>query len=455
MEDIEALRDRMDEVTAKMVRLLKERNDIAGQIGRVKRSIGKGVTDGAREDALRAKMAALCGEIGLDESVGARFLNLLLNESVSVQSLGKKTHLSIFRRAKELEQEGRRIIHMEVGEPDFDPPRQAAGALSEACAKGICKYGPPEGMPELRDALAKHASAAYGASVARENVMVVPGARFAVFAAATTLLNPGDEVIVIEPAWPAYRECALHAGAKVRAIHTTLEEGWEPDAAEVKAAINGNTRMLALNYPNNPTGKVLPKALQDELVGIARDNGLYVLSDEIYASYSESFQSVLGYGYERAIVLQSFSKSHAMTGFRVGYAISSPATVARMASLAALCLTSVPEPMQHAALAALGADVSHNSNTVQKRLGVLAQRARGMGLDFAEPDGAMYLFARVGKAGLDGTRLAESLLERGLAIAPGEGFGDYGDYIRISACQDEKTLIEGMDMLDGEVNGTR
>jgi len=218
--------------------------------------------------------------------------------------------------------------------------------------------------------------------------------------------------------------------------------------------INSNSKMIVLNYPNNPTGKILPEKLQDNIIDIAIKNNLYILSDEIYSEYAFSnWKSILTYNYDKSIVTQSFSKSHAMTGFRIGYAVASPEVIEKMAKLESLCLTSVSEPIQYIAMKALEADISNNSNTVKQRLSILTQDAKEMKLDFVVPDGAIYLFARINKEGFDGVKFANDLLEKGLAIAPGEGFGDYKNYIRISACQDEKTLKEGMNILNSTIRG--
>lgn len=448
MSDIESLRNRMDEVTIEMIKLLKTRTDIAREIGEVKKTIGKGITDEARESNLREKIISLCSEIGLEEVIATKLLNFLLNESIKVQSTNKQTHLSIFLKAKSLEQEGKKIIHMEVGEPDFLPPQTVRNALNEVFDKGFLKYGQAKGMPPFRKALAEYATKKFNQNVSEENIIVSPGARFSIFTAITTLLNSGDEIIVIEPAWPAYKDCALNAGIKIRTINTTLEDKWEPSLEEIKSAINANTKMIVLNYPNNPTGKILPEKLQDGIMQIAEKSDLYVLSDEIYSEYAKSnWKSVLSYNYDKSIITQSFSKSHAMTGFRIGYAIADPAIVEKMAKLEALCLTNVSEPIQYVAMKALEADISNNSNTVQNRLELLVEKAQEMGLEFVVPDGAMYLFARVNQEGFDGVKFANSTLEEGLAVAPGEGFGNYQKFIRISACQDEKTLIEGMNIL--------
>ena len=448
MSDINELRNKMDEITLEMIRLLKTRTEVAKEIGEVKKSIGKGVTDELREENLRDKVISLCNDLKLDETIATKFLNFLLNESIKVQSSNKQTHLSIFLKAKSLEQQGKKIIHMEVGEPDFLPPIIVKNALNEVFDKGFVKYGQARGMPVFRDVLAKYVSEKFNTNVTQENIIVSPGARFSIFTAITTLLNPGDEMIVIEPAWPAYKDCALNAGIKVRTINTTLEQKWEPSIEQIKNTINTNTKMIVLNYPNNPTGKILPEKLQDEIIKLAKENQLYVLSDEIYSQYAKSnWKSVLSYNYEKSIITQSFSKSHAMTGFRIGYGIADTKIIEKMAKLEALCLTNVSEPIQYVAMKALEADTSDNTNTVQSRLEVLAQKANELGLDFVIPDGAMYIFARLNKEGFDGVQFANSMLEKGLAVAPGEGFGDYKNFIRISACQNEETLVEGMNIL--------
>ena len=448
MSDINDLRNKMDKVTLEMINLLKTRTDIAKEIGKVKKNIGKGISDEEREGNLRGKIIDLSKEIELDEALASKFLNFLLNESIKVQSENKQTHLSIFLKAKSLEQEGKKIIHMEVGEPDFTPPQIVKKSLSEIFDEGFMKYGQAKGMPIFREALANYVSKKFNVKITQDNIIVSPGARFSIFSAISTLLNPGDEMIVIEPAWPAYKDCALNAGIKVRTINTTLEEKWEPSIEHIENTINSNTKMIVLNYPNNPTGKILPEKLQDRIMEIAKENNLYVLSDEIYSQYAKAnWKSILSYNYEKSIVTQSFSKSHAMTGFRVGYAITSKQIIEKMVKLEALCLTNVSEPIQYVAMKALEADSTNNSKIIQNRLDMLSKKAKEMGLEFIIPDGAMYIFAKINQKDFDGVKFANNSLEKGIAVAPGEGFGNYKNFIRISACQDEKTLMEGMVIL--------
>jgi len=438
MSDIEEHRKKIEEVTLEMIKLLKTRTDIAKQIGDAKASLGMTVTDEERENALRTQVTKLCKEIDLDQSTALKFLNLLFNESVKVQSDNKQTHLSVFLKAKALEEEGKKIIHLEVGEPDFKPPEAVKTALAEVYDKGYGKYGSPKGITELRKALATRENLE-SAKGSEENIMICPGARFGVYLAITTLLNPGDEIIVIEPAWPAYKDCALNAGVKVRTIKTTLETEWEPSYEQINNAINENTKMIVANYPNNPTGKMFGKMF-DKIINTAKEHDLYVLSDEIYEEYDRrpdkylSTRSFWDLQYEKTIITKSFSKSHAMTGYRIGYVIADPSIIEKMSKLQALSLTNVSEPIQYVVLKALermirGGDGSSytgsNNLLVRSRLKALVKSAKDIGLEFIEPDGAMYLFARTKYKNFDAAEFSEKLLKHGVAIAPGEGFGDY------------------------------
>ncbi|MDC0159537.1 aminotransferase class I/II-fold pyridoxal phosphate-dependent enzyme [Candidatus Nitrosopelagicus sp.] len=451
MTELEKLRKRIEEITIEMLSLLKTRTDIAQEIGKIKNQQGMNVSNESRENELRELVKKQCQEIDFDSRSALKFLNFLLNESIKVQSSESNTHLSIFLKAKELEQQGKKIIHLEVGEPDFQPPNSVKNSLSEVYDKGFGKYGPVKGLPEFRKKLAEFSNHHFGANVSSENIMVTPGARFGIFLAITTLLIPSEEIIIIEPAWPAYRQCAINAGIKVRSIKTTLENNWEPRIGEILRCINENTKMIVLNYPNNPTGKILPKVLQDQIVDIAKKHNLYILSDEIYSNYSNrEWNSILSYGYENTIVTQSFSKSHSMTGYRIGYLISSQNNIERLSKLQALCLTNVSEPIQYTAMNSLNDDVTKNVEIINERLTKLEQICNEMNLEFVKPDGAMYIFART-KNPINTSKLSEELLDNGLAIAPGIGFGDYNEFFRISACQDIKTLIEGMDILKTKV----
>jgi len=217
---------------------------------------------------------------------------------------------------------------------------------------------------------------------------------------------------------------------------------------QINNAINENTKMIILNYPNNPTGKILPEKDWDGIIHTAMKHDLYVLSDEIYDEYGGfDWNTLLRFNYEKSIITKSFSKSHAMTGFRIGYAIAEPSIIEKMSKLQALSLTNVSEPIQYVALQALKVDTSENTEIIKSRLDALVKTAKDIGLEFIEPDGAMYLFAKTKYKNFDATKFSEKLLEHGVAIAPGEGFGDYKEFFRITAIN-ETRLMEGMTILD-------
>lgn len=476
------LRDRIDGITLEMVGLLKERADIAARIGEAKRNAGIAIPDARREEMLRQRVDAECARIGADARAGGRLLDLLFAESVRIQAApeggrggppsaaaapDRPSPASIFLRARQLEEQGRPMVHMEVGEPDFGPPEEAVAALSEACRTGRRGYGPPAGAAELRDALAERASKACGLPVSRENVMVTAGARFAIYLAAASLLAPGDEVVVVEPAWPAYADLVRRAGASVRPVRTTLEGRWEPDIGEIERAASGpRAAMIVVNYPNNPTGKVVPQRMLGEIAAIAAGRGLRLLSDEVYSGYvfgpgggGAEAAAPTACGLPRCIAVNSFSKSHAMTGFRVGYAVGPAGDIAAMSALQALCMTSVPSPVQYAALRALGSGAAaSNAATVRGRIDAMCAAAESAGLEFARPDGGMYLFAR-GRGGraFDGARLANTLLEHGLGVAPGAGFGTdgttYGGFVRLAACVGEDAIASAVATLGAAIGG--
>jgi aspartate aminotransferase len=446
-EDLESLRHQVRDITTHIMRNVHQRMELAKQIGEIKNRLGIDVKDEKVEHDIRTMVLSLADEMGMGRAFALQLLNILLAESEQVQaqkrqkSCQKQTHLGIFMKAKQLEASGKKIIHMEVGEPDYLPPAAVGDSLAESFRLRQYHYTDTRGVPKLRDAIAKREG------TSEDRVVVTPGGRFAVFSAITSLLKAGQELIVIEPAWPAYKECADFIGARTKVLRTTLEGRWTPDIRQLEEMITPSTKMIALNYPNNPTGKVLDGKTMERIVSIAKDNGLYLLSDEVYADYAfRKFTSIHEYGYGRSILVSSFSKRYAMTGFRVGYAVASKDIIAKMSKVQAVVITSVAEPMQHAALAALGGDPSENVRTMKKRLIFVCRKLKEMSLRFVEPDGAMYVYPQLPR-GEDFT-LVERLLEKGVAIAPGSGFGDdYRRFVRISACQPEKTLEKGLDVM--------
>ena len=450
-EELETLRNKVRSVTTEIMRAAQERIELARKIGEIKSKFGIDIRDEKVEEEVRLRVMLLAEEIGMSSEFALQLLNLLLAESEQVQRektvqkvVEKQTHLAIFSKAKHLEAMGKKIIHMEVGEPDYSPPARVGTALAESFPMKLYHYTDTAGIAKLRDAIA----AKEGGGISRDGLIVTPGGRFAVFAAITSLLRAGQELIVIEPAWPAYKECADFVGARTKILRTTLEDKWAPDTKRLEGLINSTTKMIVLNYPNNPTGKVLDKQTIEKIVSIAKDHGLYLLSDEVYADYVfGEFSSVRKHDYAKTIIVGSFSKRYAMTGFRVGYAIASKEVISKMTRVQAVAITSVAEPMQYAALAALDVDPSENIELMKRRVGLVYDKLKKMSLRCVEPDGAMYAYPELPKRAED-MALVERLLEKGVAIAPGSGFGDsYKRFVRISACQPEKILERGLEVM--------
>jgi aspartate aminotransferase len=450
---LEKLRDEMRIVTADIVKLVQKRMSIASEIGNIKDKLMMKIEDISVEQDIARNVHELGTQIGLNNEFIGRLLNLLFLESINIQkakSSKKETkldHMAMFLKAKQLESEGKKIIHLEVGEPDYLPPVNVKNELSKTFEKKRIHYTQTNGVPMLRKLITQERS------VKEENVIITPGARFAVFSAMVSNISVGDELIISEPAWPAYRDCANFIGVKVKAVRTNVEQKWELDLDHLEQLITSNTKMIVLNSPNNPTGKIIREREIDEILKLARKNDIFVLSDEVYSMYSYiPYKSILDFGYDKSIMVSSFSKSHAMTGFRVGYAISSKDIIDRISKIQAIAITSVAEPMQYAAIAAMNSNVTKNVTLMKKRLDFIKRELENIPCEFVNPDGGMYYFVRFNNS-IDVNKIIFNLLNEGVAVAPGIGFGEtYFDFIRISACQPTKLLNDGLKILKKVTN---
>jgi aspartate aminotransferase len=445
---LEKLREDMRLVTADIIKLVQKRMSIAGEIGNIKNNLMMKIEDITVEQDIARYVNDLGTQVGLKTEFIGRLLNLLFLESIRIQKSKhsskepKIDHMVMFLKAKQLESEGKKIIHLEVGEPDYLPPVSVKNELSKTFEKKRVHYTQTTGVPILRKSIAKKRS------VKEENVIVTPGARFAVFSAMVSILSVGDEVIISEPAWPAYRDCANFIGVKVKAVKTKVHQNWDLDLSQLEQIITPNTKMIVLNSPNNPTGKIVRQQQIDAVLALAGKNDIYVLSDEVYSMYSYvPYKSILDFKYNKSIMVSSFSKSHAMTGFRVGYAISAKDIIDKISKIQAIAITSVAEPMQYAAVAALNADVTKNKILMKKRLDFLGKQLENLPCEYINPDGGMYYFVRFNK-NVEVNKTIFELLNEGVAVAPGAGFGEaYSDFIRISACQPIKSLNDGLKII--------
>jgi aspartate aminotransferase len=450
---LEKLRDDMRIVTADIIKLVQKRMSIASEIGDIKDNLMMKIEDISVEQDIARYVHELGTQIGLNNEFIGKLLNLLLLESINIQKAKtskketKLDHMAMFLKAKQLESEGKKIIHLEVGEPDYLPPVNVKNELLKTFEKKRIHYTQTNGVPMRRKLITQERS------VKEENVIITPGARFAVFSAMVSNISVGDELIISEPAWPAYRDCANFIGVKVKAVRTNVEQKWELDLDQLEQLITSNTKMIVLNSPNNPTGKIIREREIDEILKLARKNDIFVLSDEVYSMYSYiPYKSILDFGYDKSIMVSSFSKSHAMTGFRVGYAISSKDIIDRISKIQAIAITSVAEPMQYAAIAAMNSNVTKNITLMKKRLDFIKRELENLPCEFINPDGGMYYFVRFNNS-IDVNKIIFNLLNEGVAVAPGIGFGEtYFDFIRISACQPTKLLNDGLKILKKVTN---
>jgi aspartate aminotransferase len=439
----------MKSITGDIMHLIKVRLEIAERIGKIKTIQNRQIEDESVEQEIQNHVQEVATRMGLDRKFSGKLLNLLISQSVNVQLKNLPlnntiNHMTMFIRAKKLEQEGKKIIHLEVGEPDYLPPKQVKVALSKAFETGKVHYTDPRGIPSLRKQLARKFGVKHD-----DKIIITPGGRFGVFSAITSVTSPGEEIIIFEPAWPAYRECAEFVGAKIKVIKTSITNKWDPEIELVEKAITENTKMIILNYPNNPTGKIISKKLYNKIVDLAHRNHIFILSDEVYAEYSYAkLTSILNSRYNKGIMISSFSKSHAMTGFRIGYAIANMDVINKMAKVQSTAITCVAEPIQYAAIAALKNNIHPNVIRIKRRLDFIRKRLEDMPVKFCYPDGGMYFFVQLEGGNRRTLRLIDTLLRRGVAVAPGIGFGrDYADFIRISACQPARILGEGLDII--------
>ncbi|MFB5598663.1 MAG: aminotransferase class I/II-fold pyridoxal phosphate-dependent enzyme [Nitrososphaeraceae archaeon] len=451
-KELQKLRTEMKSITGDIIQLVHTRMEIAKKIGAIKQNLSIDVEDENVENDIKESIIKLAGNLGMDVELSGKLLNLLLVESIRLQNnrVDFQTispHVAIFMKAKEMEKKGKKILHLEVGEPDFPPPISVKKELSQIYMSKRYHYTEITGIPKLRATIAEKV----GYGVNSDQVIVTPGGRFAVFCAITSLLKPGDELINIEPTWPAYKECADLIGVKTRTLKTSLEEQWNPNISKLENLITINTKMLVINYPNNPTGKILPQNILEKIISLVKDHKLFLLSDEVYSDYSfVDFNSVLQNEYDKKIMISSFSKTYGMTGFRVGYGISNKDIITKMKGIQATSITSVAEPMQYCAMAAVGNNIRPNVNLIKSRIDLICKRIQKMKTKFLYPDGAMYVYPEIiSDIYTSDISLVEKLLENNVAIAPGSGFGaNYKQFIRISACQTEEVLNKGLDIIE-------
>src|ERR1700685_597611 len=366
--------------------------------------------------------------------------------------------LSVFARAKELESQARSIIHLELGEPDFHPGASVIESASKALAEGKDRYCAVIGVPALREELADYLHRSRSLTVSSANIVIAPGCKIALFLAMMALLDPGDEVLYPDPGFPGYASIARGLGAVPVPFELAAHNRFQPDPSEIASKITPRTRMLITNAPGNPTGTVYSDDVQRALAEIAVTHDLWVLSDEIYARiiYGDEYKSMLRYPgmEERTLIIDGFSKSFAMTGWRLGYAVAPPEVVPALNMMAVNSYTCVAEFTQYAAIDALrdreGTTPRMVAEFARRREQFVRDLNRIPGFRCEPPDGAFYAWVDIRGTGMSAEDLCHTMLEdAGVGAIAGAAFGPSGrDFVRFSFASSQATLREAVERIE-------
>jgi aspartate/methionine/tyrosine aminotransferase len=373
-----------------------------------------------------------------------------MNVAPRMARLGTESAFEVLARARQLERAGREIIHLEIGEPDFDTPVHIKEAAKQALDAGATHYGPSAGLPELREAIAKHVAETRGVPVAPEEVVVTPGAKPIMFFTIMALIGDGDEVIYPNPGFPIYESVINFVGGVPVPIPLREESGFGFDLELFERRVSSKTKLIVINSPENPTGGVLDRDQLGRIADVARRRGIPVLSDEIYRQflYEGEFASIMGLPgmREQTILLDGFSKSYAMTGWRLGYGVMPPALAEHVARLMVNSNSCTASFVQLAGIAALQGDQTPVARMVaefKRRRDLLVDGLNRLpGVRCARPRGAFYVFPNITGTRRPSAEVAERLLtEAGVAALSGAAFGAHGEgYLRFSYANSESNL---------------
>ena len=370
--------------------------------------------------------------------------------------------MRVLARAQELEAQGRDIVHMEIGEPDFPTPAPIVAAARRALDDGLTRYTPAAGLPALREAIAGYYADRLATVVSPGRILVTPGASGALNLVLASVLNSGDGVLLADPGYPCYRQLVGLLGGRARLLPLSAETGFKLTAELAAAAWTPDLRCILVASPANPTGAVLSQAEFADLYALARDRGAVLIVDEIYQGlvYDAPDHTALQVGAEGIFVVNSFSKYFGMTGWRLGWVVGPPAMEQILDRVAQNLYLASPTLAQHAALAAFGEDSLTEMNArreeFRRRRDVLSDGLLSLGFSLPIcPQGAFYLYADASAFGRSGTELSDQLLEHaGVAVTPGSDFGrvDAERFLRFAFTTDLARLAQGQQRLAAYVS---
>jgi len=380
-----------------------------------------------------------------------------MNVAPRMGRLGTESAFEVLARARALERQGREIVHLEIGEPDFDTPAHIKDAAKRALDAGATHYGPSAGLPELREAIAKHVGETRGVPVSPEQVVVTPGAKPIMFFTIMALAGEGDEVIYPNPGFPIYESVINFVGARPVPIPLREESGFGFDLPLFERAVSDRTRLIIINSPENPTGGVLDRGQIERIADVARRRKIPVLADEIYRQflYEGEFVSILSQPgmHEQTILLDGFSKTYAMTGWRLGYGVMPLALAGHVTRLMVNSASCTASFVQLAGVAALHGDQAPVARMVaefkRRRDLIVAGLTTLPGVRCPRPRGAFYVFPNITGTGRPSAEVAERLLdEAGVAVLGGTAFGEHGEgYLRLSYANSEANLRKALERM--------
>jgi aspartate aminotransferase len=350
----------------------------------------------------------------------------------------------INEKAIRLENEGKKIIRLNLGDPDLATPNEIIEAAYASMKAGKTKYSSSYGESKLRQKLAE----LHG--VKAENIVITPGSKWGVFATMYLMMKGGGNVIIPKPYWTAYDLIAKSLGAQTKLLRTEMENGWKVDLDKLEAMIDKDTKMIIINNPNNPTSKVIDAQTLDGIVEIANKKGVTILSDEVYSSISfVKTKSILEYdGDYSHIVTTGFSKTFSMTGWRIGYIVANKQFVDNITKLNQITINNVPVFIQEAALKALELQkqlATKIREEYEERAKMASQTLSKAGFSFTKPEAPFYVFPKC--AGLNSEKFTLNLLDKGVAVAPGTAFGDYKEHFRISLTAPREEIKKGLEII--------
>jgi len=372
--------------------------------------------------------------------------------------LGTETAFEVLVKARALETKGRDIVHLEIGEPDFDTPRNIIDAGCDALHKGFTHYGPSAGLPQLRETIAQYVSETRRVEVSPDEVVVVPGGKPIIFFSILALAQEGDEVIYPNPGFPIYESMVNYVGAKAVPIRLREEMDFRLDVDELAGLINDRTKLIIINSPQNPTGGVLTRIDIERIAKAIGDRNIMVLSDEIYSRLifegeHHSIMSIDGMK-ERIILLDGFSKTYAMTGWRMGYGVMRAdfaAHIARLMTNSSSCTASFTQIAGVEALRGPQDSVDKMCAEFKERRDVMVTGLNKIkGFSCRLPKGAFYVFPNITKTGWKSKKLSDALLDDvGVAGLSGTAFGDFGEgYLRFSVANSIENIEKALERVD-------